>query len=506
MQNTANESSLVLEMRDVVKLFPGVRALDGVSLKIQSGKVHVICGENGAGKSTLMKIINGTYEADEGEMYFHNKKIEGHTVQDTMNMGIAMIYQELNPVLDMTIAENIFLGREPQKGIFADFKQMYDLTQELLDRLEIPYKAQQKMYELSIAGFQLVEIAKAISMDASVIIMDEPSSAIADAEVEILFKQIRDLKSKGVAIIYITHKMDEIFQIADEITIIRDGKYIDSGTIDNYTPDKIISLMVGREISNIFPKDDTVKIGDVVLEVKDFNQQKTDGGRFKDINFQVHSGEILGFAGLVGAGRSELFRALFGLDPLTSGEVYLNGKEIKIRNTTDAKEYGIAYIPEDRKDYGLVLERSVYHNISLVNLQNYEKAKILDDKKIEKDAEKLVDLLQIKLPNIDVDASTLSGGNQQKVVLAKWIMGDVKVLILDEPTRGIDVGAKSEIHKLMSEFAHQGVAIIMISSELPEILGMSDRVVVMQEGKINGILSREEANQESIMHLATGGN
>ncbi len=495
----------VLEMQGIVKVFPGVRALDGVNLKVRAGKVHVICGENGAGKSTLMKTINGTYVADEGKMFYKGAEIGKHTVQDTIKMGIAMIYQELNPVLDMSIAENIYLGREPMKGMFVDYGKLFSDTQSLLDRLDIPYNAHQKMKELSIAGHQLIEIAKAISMNASVIIMDEPSSAIGDEEIEVLFKQIFALREQGVAILYITHKMDEIFRIADEITIIRDGKWIESGPASDYDPNKLVARMVGREITNVFPKDLEVPIGDVVLEVKNLTQSEEDGGRFEDISFQLRQGEILGFAGLVGAGRSEVMRAIFGLDPITSGEIYINGQKVNIRSTGDAIKAGIAMVNEDRKGYGLVLERDIHENISLVNLNKFIKGGFVDDKAIEEEAAKYVDMLQIKIANTGVKAGTLSGGNQQKVVLAKWLMGNVRVMILDEPTRGIDVGAKSEIHRLMCSFAKQGMAVIMISSELPEVLGMSDRVVVMQEGRINGILDRAEATQESIMTLATKG-
>ncbi|WP_246208626.1 sugar ABC transporter ATP-binding protein [Anaerotalea alkaliphila] len=496
----------ILEMRDVVKVFPGVRALDGVKLKLRPGTVHVICGENGAGKSTLMKVINGTHDADEGEMVFKGEPVGKRTIEDTIRMGIAMIYQELNPVLEMTIAENIFLGREPKAGLFVDYKSMYSQTQELLDQLKIPYKAKQKMRELSIAGHQLIEIAKAIARNASVIIMDEPSSAIADTEIDVLFNQIFDLKAKGVGILYITHKMDEIFRIADDITIIRDGQWVDSGPAQNYNPEKLVSLMVGREIKNVFPKDLDVEIGEVVLEVKDLTQEKQHGGRFKDISFQLRKGEILGFSGLVGAGRSEVMRAIFGLDPFTSGEVLLEGKKLDIRDTTDAIRHGIAMISEDRKGYGLVLERNVHENISLVNLKKFIRNGLIDDKAIAREANIMVDLLKIKVAGLGVATSTLSGGNQQKVVLAKWLMGDVKVMILDEPTRGIDVGAKSEIHRLMCKFAKEGMAVIMISSELPEVLGMSDRIVVMQEGRITGILDRGEmATQESVMKLATHG-
>ncbi|MDR1902810.1 MAG: sugar ABC transporter ATP-binding protein [Treponema sp.] len=493
----------ILEMRDVVKTFPGVRALDGVNLRVRPGKVHVICGENGAGKSTLMKVLNGTYQADGGEIRFKGERVEHETIQSSLDMGIAMIYQELNPVLDMTVAENIFLGREPRTGFFVDFKKMNEDTQELLFRLDMPYKATQKMRSLSIAGHQLIEIAKAISRDAAVIIMDEPTSAIADAEVAILFAQIEALKERGVAVIYITHKMDEIFRIADEITIIRDGQWVDSGVASNYNPDKLVSLMVGREISNIFPKDETVPIGEVVLEVHNLTQGPEYGGRFRDISFDLRKGEILGFAGLVGAGRSELMRAIFGLDKFSGGSMRIDGQPVRIRHTADAIKNGIAMISEDRKMFGLALGRNVHENISLVNLKKYVKKLLINDRAIDMDSLKMKDLLSIKITDFKVEANTLSGGNQQKIVLAKWLLGNVRIMILDEPTRGIDVGSKAEIHRLMCEFARQGMAIIMISSELPEIVGMSDRVVVMQEGYINGILSREEATQESIMKLAT---
>jgi inositol transport system ATP-binding protein len=498
------DDTYILEMRNVVKTFPGVRALDGVNLSVRPGTVHVICGENGAGKSTLMKVLIGTHKADGGEIYFKNRKVEHETISSGLEMGITMIYQELNPVMEMTIGENIFLGREPKKGAFVDFKKLYQDAQTLLDRLNMPFLAKQKMKTLSIAGHQLVEIAKAISRDASVIIMDEPTSAIADAEVDVLFQQIADLKRHGVAVIYITHKMDEIFRIADDITVIRDGKWIESGPAANFNPDKLISLMVGREITNLFPKED-LPIGEVILEARNLTQGPEHGGRFRDISFDLHRGEILGFAGLVGAGRSEVMRSIFGLDRFTGGQIMINGKAVKIRNTAEAIKNGIAMISEDRKMYGLVLDRDAHENISLANLRKYIKRFFINDNDIEFDALKMKELLNIKISNFRVKANTLSGGNQQKLVLSKWLVGNVKIMIMDEPTRGIDVGSKAEIHRLMGDFARQGMAIIMISSELPEIIGMSDRVVVMQEGRINGILSRDEATQENIMRLATHG-
>lgn len=499
------QTKYLLEMQDIVKVFPGVRALDGVTLKVRAGSVHVICGENGAGKSTLMKIINGNYVADEGHMFFDGKEIGPHSIQETMKMGISMIYQELNPVKEMSIGENVFLGRELNKYGIVNFSGIYKETQKALDDLEIPLNAHEKMKNVSIAGQQLVEIAKAINMNAKLIIMDEPTSAISDKEVDILFEHIFKLRAKGVAIVYITHKMDEIFKIADDITIIRDGKLVESGPASEYNPDKLIQLMVGRKITNVFPKKD-VPIGKTVMQVKNLTQKKSQGGRFTNINFDIHAGEILGFAGLVGAGRSELMRAIFGLDPISEGEIYIDNNKTAIHNSSDAIKVGLALVPEDRRKDGLVLGLDIEKNISLANLKKYASAGIINDKKITQDSEKMVKLLNIKAPSIKTKTGTLSGGNQQKVVISKWVVGDVKIMILDEPTRGIDIGAKAEIYKLMNSFAQAGMAIIMVSSELPEILGMSDRIVVMQEGVIEGILNREQATQESIMKLATKGS
>lgn len=497
-----NENQYVLEMRNITKIFPGVKALDGVNLKVRSGTVHVLCGENGAGKSTLMKILSGQYQIDEGEIYFKGVKLNHQNTKEALNMGIAMIHQELSPILDMTIAENIFLDREPIKYLktFIDFKKLYEQTQELLERLGLKYNPHMKMRELSVAGMQLIEIAKAISRNASLIIMDEPTSAITDKEVDMLFKQIKDLKSQGVAIIYITHKMNEIFQIADDITVIRDGQYVDSGPASEYDENKVISQMVGRTISNIFPKEEA-KIGEVVLEVKNLTRE----GFFNDISFKVRKGEILGLAGLVGAGRTEVVRSIFGLDPLDSGEIFLEGELIKVKKPIDSISKGIAYLSEDRKIDGLVLCRSVLENIVMANLKKFAPGLFINKQKEAKSAEEMIEKLRIKTPTMHQIAGNLSGGNQQKIIIAKWLQRDLKVIILDEPTRGIDVGSKSEIHKLMSKYAQDGLAVIMISSELPEVLGMSDRIIVMQEGRMTGELTREEASQEKIMTLATGG-
>ncbi len=489
---------LVLEMRKITKSFPGVKALDGVNLQVRTGTVHVLVGENGAGKSTLMKILSGEHAVDGGEIFFKGVQLNHQNTRAALELGIAMIHQELSPVLDMTIAENIFLGREPG-GFFVDFQRMDSNTQALLNRLGLPYRAGQKMRELSIAGMQLVEIAKAISRDAALVIMDEPTSAISDTEVAMLFRQVADLKAHGTAIIYITHKMDEIFQIADDITIIRDGQYVGSGPAANYDKNSLIAQMVGRTISSIFPKE-TVPIGDVALSVRGATRH----GVFKDISFEVRKGEIVGLAGLIGAGRTEVARAIFGLDRLDAGEVWLGGQRLVLNQPTDAIAAGIAMVSEDRKAEGLVLCRSVQENISLANLEKFAPGLFMDLKAEAEDGQKMRSMLQIKTADLNTVVGTLSGGNQQKIAIAKWLLRDLKVLILDEPTRGIDVGSKSEIHRLMTQFAKEGLAIIMISSELPEVLGMSDRVVVMQEGRQMGELNRANATQENIMALATG--
>ena len=508
-QDSGGQGAYVLEMRGITKAFPGVLALDKVNLKVRPGSVHVLVGENGAGKSTLMKVLSGEHAIDSGEIWFKGEKLDHQDTKAALEMGISMIHQELSPVLDMTIAENIYLGREPiidgnpllsPFKTFVDFNRMYRETQALLDKLGLKYNPRMQMRELSIAAMQLIEITKAISRQASLVIMDEPTSAISDTEVAMLFKQIDDLKKNGVAIIYITHKMDEIFQIADDITIIRDGQYVDSNVAAAYDENKLISLMVGRTISNIFPKEHA-EIGETVLELKNVTRY----GVFKDVSFSVRKGEILGLSGLVGAGRTEVARAIFGLDPIDEGEIRLEGQPIKLKTSSDAISHGIAMVSEDRKAEGLVLCRSVKENISLANLKKFAPGLLLDSGKEQTEGMRMREMLRIKTPSLMTAAGNLSGGNQQKIVIAKWLLGDLKVLILDEPTRGIDVGSKSEIHKLMTQFAQQGLAIIMISSELPEILGMSDRVIVMHEGVVRGEIERKDASEENIMALATGG-
>lgn len=499
----ASSSDFVLEMRGIGKRFFGVQALDGVDLQVRPGTVHVLVGENGAGKSTLMKILSGEHAVDEGEIRFQGRPLAARDTHDTLERGIAMIHQELSPVPEMSIAENIFLGREPMRGplgLFVDFKAMEAAAQHLLDRLGFGLQAAGRMGDLSIAAMQMVEIAKAISRGASLVIMDEPSSAICDAEVEVLFRQIAELKASGVAIIYITHKMDEIFRIADDITVIRDGQQVETGAASAFDESRLISLMVGRTLSSIFPKEE-VPIGEVALEVRGLTRR----GVFEDMAFTVRKGEILGLAGLVGAGRTEVARAIFGLDPVDAGEILLEGQPLRIRQPSDAIAHGIAMVPEDRKSEGLVLCRTVQENISLGSLPRLAPHLWLDLAHEAERGEAMRQLLKIKTTSLATPTQDLSGGNQQKIVIAKWLLCDLKVLILDEPTRGIDVGSKSEIHELMTRFARQGLAVVMISSELPEVLGMSDRVVVMKQGRKAGELPRAQATQENVMRLATGG-
>lgn len=496
-----NSEEYILQMKCISKEFPGVKALDGVSLNIKKGTVHAVIGENGAGKSTLMKILIGIYQPDQGEILYKGKAIKISNSHEAIKLGISMIHQELNPVLELSVSENIFLGREPLNRItgFVSEKELFSKTQELFETLDIKgISPKSKMKSLSIAQIQMIEIAKAVSYNSDLIIMDEPTSALTEAEVTTLFNIIVSLKAKGIAIIYISHKLDEIFKISDEITVMRDGQYIDTVKTENVTREKLISMMVGRELKDFYRKQATEK-GEVALEVRNLTKE----GLFKDISFKVHKGEILGIAGLVGAGRTEIVETIFGMRGSYSGEIYKDGKRIFIRNERDAIKNKIALATEDRKALGLVLCLPVRHNISMAWLKMLSKFSLVQTKKEKNICEELVKTLRIKLTNIDCSTNTLSGGNQQKVVLAKWLLTSPDVLILDEPTRGIDVGAKAEIYGIMVDLAKQGKAIIMISSEMPELIGMSDRIIVVHDGAITGELSREEATQEAIMGLAS---
>lgn len=492
-------SEYVLEVVDVRKEFPGVLALDNVQLKIRPGTVHALMGENGAGKSTLMKVIAGIYQPDQGEVRLRGETITLETPLKAQESGIAMIHQELLLMNSMTVAENIWIRREPRNRFgLIDHDRMRGMTVELFDRLNIKLNPDAEISTLSVANRQMVEIAKAVSFNSDVLIMDEPTSAITETEVAHLFDIIRDLRKRGIGIVYITHKMNELFDIADEFSVFRDGRYIGTHASSDVTRDDIIRMMVGREIDQMFPKEE-VEIGDVLLSVKNL----TLDGVFKDISFDVRKGEILGLAGLVGAGRSNVAEALFGVTPASSGQIFINGEEVSIKNPHDAIKQGMAFLTEDRKETGCFLPLDIQENVqSAVLHDNYVKNGFVDQVALNKESEELCKKLRVKTPSMHEIIENLSGGNQQKVLIARWLLTHPRILILDEPTRGIDVGAKSEIHALISQLAHKGVAVIMISSELPEVLGMSDRVLVMHEGHCTGILDRSEADQVSVMSLA----
>lgn len=487
----------LLDMKQIIKSFNGVEVLHGIDFSLRAGTVHALMGENGAGKSTLMKVLAGVHKCDDGEIWLKGKKTEIQSPRHAQELGIAMIHQELSPVPEMTVAENIFLGREPRKGLFVDYKKMYTDTEKLLGEMKVRVSPRAKIGRLKVADQQLIEISKAISLNADIIVMDEPTSAITDQEVEILFKTIADLKKKGTGIIYISHKMDEIFRIADDITVLRDGTYVNSWEAKDIDNNTLIKNMVGRELNEIFPKI-KVPAKDVVMEVRHFTKEN----QFEDISFLVREGEILGIAGLIGAGRTELMNAIFGLEKPDSGEVFFEGKKVEIRRPSDAIRHGIAYVTEDRKNEGLVLEMGVGQNITIASMKTLSNGMFIKRQEEKKTIDDQIRALRIKVHSPRQLVGKLSGGNQQKVVLAKWMMKNPKLLILDEPTRGIDIGAKSEIYKLMGEFVEKGNSIIMISSEMPEAMGMSDRILVLSNGRLSGELSREEFAQEDIMKMA----
>ncbi|MGC9003172.1 MAG: sugar ABC transporter ATP-binding protein [bacterium] len=492
----------VLEMKGITKQFPGVLALDNVNFEVERGEVHALVGENGAGKSTLLKILAGALTMDKGEILINGKPIRFHSPLDAIQAGIAVIYQEFNLVPYLSAGENIFLGREPRRfNGFVDFKKLHSDAQRILDRIGANFSSRTLVSQLSVAQQQMTEIAKALSQNAQIIAMDEPTSALTDREVAHLFDIIKSLKEEGVAIIFVSHRLEEIFQIAERITVLRDGKYVGTKRIEETNRDEVIAMMVGREIKEKIPKR-PAKIGEEILRVEGLTRE----GVFRDISFTLHKGEVLGLAGLVGAGRTEIARAIFGADPIDRGKIYLEGKEVRIRSPQDAIKLGIGLLTEDRKRYGLVLPMTVRENTTLANLVEVAMRGFINFSKERGVARRLVEDLDIRTPSIEQIARNLSGGNQQKLVLAKWLFTKCKVLIFDEPTRGIDVGAKVEIYELMNQLAEKGVGIIMISSELPEILGMSDRILVIHEGRITGELRREEATQERVMHLATGGS
>lgn len=490
----------ILEVEGVRKEFPGVLALDNVQFRLRRGSVHALMGENGAGKSTLMKIIAGIYTPDSGSFRFHDKDIRLKSPLDALERGIAMIHQELNLMAPMTVAENIWIRREPTTRFgFVDHAKMHAQTAALFKRLNIDLDPDAQVGTLSVANRQMIEIAKAVSYESDVLIMDEPTSALTEREVEHLFKIIRSLREQGKGIIYITHKMNELFEIADEFSVFRDGKYIATKKSTEVTRDDIIRMMVGREITQMFPKE-TAPIGEVVLSVKDLALS----GVFKDVTFDVRSGEILGIAGLVGSGRSNIAETIFGVTPADSGTIELFGKTTRVDNPATAMRHGMAFLTEDRKDTGCFLLLDIQENTQIAVLQSgYVKNGFVEQKRLVKDSIDISNALRVKTPDMSEPINNLSGGNQQKVLIGRWLLTKPKILILDEPTRGIDVGAKAEIHRLISKLAGEGVAVIMISSEMPEVLGMSDRIMVVHEGRVTGFLDREEANQVKIMELAS---
>nr|WP_314260224.1 sugar ABC transporter ATP-binding protein [uncultured Devosia sp.] len=489
----------LLEIANARKEFPGVVALDDVSLKLQRGTVHALMGENGAGKSTLMKIIAGIYTPDSGTVVLRGQPIRLKSPLDALENGIAMIHQELNLMPSMTVAENIWIRREPLNRLgLVDHRQLNRQTEELFARLNIDIDPEVLISTLSVASRQMVEIAKAVSYESDVLIMDEPTSALTETEVSHLFRIIRDLRAEGKGIVYITHKMSELFEIADEVSVFRDGRYIGTHASTDVTRDEIIRMMVGREITQMFPKEE-VPIGDVVLSVKNL----TLNGVFSDISFDVRAGEILGIAGLVGSGRSNVAETLFGVTPASSGTITLFGKQLAVTNPQVAISHGMAFLTEDRKDTGCFLSLDIQENMQMAVLKGDNlRSGFVRQGALDRACEEMSAKLRVKTPNLSERVENLSGGNQQKVLIGRWLLTNPKVLILDEPTRGIDVGAKAEIHRLVTQLARQGVAVIMISSELPEVLGMSDRIMVMHHGRATGFLDRAEADQVKIMDLA----
>jgi len=503
--DTENTNKPLLEVKGVSKAFPGVQALDNVDFEAYGGEVVALLGENGAGKSTLMKILSGVYQPDSGEIWLNGSIIHPQDPHQAQELGISIIYQEFNLTPNQSATTNIFLGREiKNKGIwgklgFVDYNQQKKIARELLDKVGSHVNVNDIIRNLSVAEQQMVEIAKALAVDAKVVIMDEPTSALGKEETATLFRIIENLKSQGLAVIFITHRLEEVFEIADRIIVFRDGKRVGGLRINEATPDKIISMMVGRDLDRSAVRQ-THSSQEVIFEVRNLTRK----GVIDNVSFSLKRGEILGLAGLVGAGRTETARAIFGADPMDYGEIYVEGKLAEIKSPVDALKYGIALVPENRQTQGLVLIHSVERNIMLPNLSNLANKGFIKVQKSRQVVNEFVSKLNVRTPSIQQRVMNLSGGNQQKVVLAKWLASNPKVLILDEPTRGIDVGAKAEVYAIMNELVKQGIGIIMISSEMPEILAMSDRILVMCEGKVMGILDRAEATQEKIMTLASG--
>jgi len=489
----------ILELKDITKHFSGVEVLHQVPFRLRPGEVHALLGENGAGKSTLVKVITGVYQPDGGEIFLNGELVQFNDTRESRQAGIAAIYQELSLFPDLNVAENIFVGRQPMTfGRRIDWRKLYNESERLLASLGVRLDLKQKARNLSIAQQQMVEIARAFSINARILIMDEPTSSLTLNEVADLFRLVRRLRDEGTAIIFISHRLEELFELADRVTVLRDGSYVDTRPMQDVTRDDLIRMMVGRKISNLFPKQD-VQAGEVALKVEHLTRE----GAFWDVSFELRKGEILGMAGLVGAGRTNVARAIFGVEPPTSGAIQLNGREIRITSPQHAIKLGLAYVPEDRQLHGLIPAMHITTNISLPMLPEYARRGWLQDKVERKAAYDAACQMEVRANNIWQKARELSGGNQQKVVLAKWLSTNPRILILDEPTRGIDVGTKAAVHALMSKLASEGMAILMISSELPEVLGMSDRIIVMHEGRMTAQFTRAEATQEKIISAAT---
>ena len=487
----------LLEMKGISKSFPGVKALQNVNLQLKAGEVHALLGENGAGKSTLIKVLGGIYHAEEGEIFIDGQKAEINDVVAARQAGVSIVHQELVLVPYMTVAENIFLGREPGTKMNVDRVKMSRDAQELLDAYEMNINADTLVEKLTIAQQQMVEIVKAISFNSKILVMDEPTSSISDKEVGFLFETMRTLTKKGVGIIYISHKMSELEEICDRVTVMRDGQTVGTRVVKETNKDALIALMVGRELTIYYTRD-FLEPGEVILKCEHIS----DGKMAQDASFELHKGEIIGFAGLVGAGRSETMKAIFGLAEHMTGDVYVKGKKVKIKSPVDALKYGIALVPESRKEEGLYKVQSVRFNSTIEVLGQFISHLHVNSKKETEITQKYIDMMATKTPSQEQVIGNLSGGNQQKVMIGRWLATSPEILILDEPTRGVDVGAKAEIYSIMNDLVKEGMSIIMISSELPEIINMSDRVYVMNEGRVTGCLNHEEAEQEAIMQLA----
>lgn len=495
-----NDLEYILEMDNISKEFPGVKALDGANLKVRPHSVHALMGENGAGKSTLMKCLFGIYEKDSGKILFEGKEINFTSAKEALDNGVSMVHQELNQVLQRNVLDNIWLGRYPQKGFFIDEKKMYNDTKKIFEELEIDVDPHSKVADLAVSERQMIEIAKAVSYNSKIIVMDEPTSSLTEKEVEHLFKIINKLRDKGCGIVYISHKMEEIKAISDDITILRDGKWIATESVANLSTDQIINMMVGRDLTNRFPlKDNVVK--ECILKVDGLTAAKQPS--INDISFELHKGEILGVAGLVGAKRTDIVETIFGIREKASGSIFLNGKEVKNKTPNEAIENGFALVTEERRATGIYSMLNVGFNSTISNLDRYlSKFRLLSDKDIKKDTQWVIDSMRVKTPSQSTSIGSLSGGNQQKVILGRWLLTEPDVLMLDEPTRGIDVLAKFEIYQLMIELAKKDKGIIMISSEMPELLGVTDRILVMSNGRVAGIVKTYETSQEEIMTLS----